>query len=45
MPVANGAIKGILLRTRAAGLVAHRYEQSQPSIGFIVSHRADRATV
>ncbi|WP_163264177.1 citryl-CoA lyase [Chelativorans alearense] len=35
------AMKGIPLLARAAGLVAHLYEESQRSIGFIMSHHAD----
>jgi citrate synthase len=37
------AMKGIPLIARAAGLVAHLYEESQRSIGFIMSHHADLA--
>jgi citrate synthase len=37
------AMKGIPLLARAAGLVAHLYEESQRSIGFIMSHKADQA--
>lgn len=37
------AIKGIPLLARAAGLVAHLFEESQRSIGFIMSHKADQA--
>lgn len=37
------AMKGIPLLARAAGLVAHLYEESQRSIGFIMSHQADSA--
>lgn len=37
------AMKGIPLIARAAGLVAHLYEESQRSIGFIMSHKADLA--
>jgi citrate synthase len=37
------AIKGIPLLARAAGLVAHLFEESQRSIGFILSHHADLA--
>lgn len=40
-PVA--AMKGIPLLARAAGLVAHLYEESERSIGFILSHKADLA--
>jgi citrate synthase len=36
------AIKGIPLLARTAGLVAHLYEESQRSIGFIMSDHADR---
>jgi citrate synthase len=37
------AMKGIPLIARAAGLIAHLYEESQRSIGFIMSHHADLA--
>ena len=37
------AMKGIPLLARAAGLVAHLFEESQRSIGFIMSHKADLA--
>lgn len=37
------AMKGIPLLARTAGLVAHLYEESQRSIGFIMSHKADLA--
>ena len=37
------AIKGIPLLARAGGLVAHLLEESQRSIGFIMSHHADLA--
>lgn len=37
------AMKGIPLLARAAGLVAHLFEESQRSIGFIMSHNADLA--
>lgn len=37
------AMKGIPILARAAGLVAHLYEESQRSIGFIMSHKADLA--
>lgn len=37
------AMKGIPLLARAAGLVAHLYEESQRSIGFIMSNHADLA--
>jgi citrate synthase len=37
------AIKGIPLLARAGGLVAHLLEESQRSIGFIMSHHADQA--
>jgi citrate synthase len=37
------ALKGVPLLARAAGLVAHLYEESQRSIGFIMSHAADKA--
>jgi citrate synthase len=37
------AMKGVPLLARAAGLVAHLFEESQRSIGFIMSHRADEA--
>lgn len=37
------AMKGIPLLARTAGLVAHLFEESQRSIGFIMSHKADLA--
>lgn len=37
------AMKGIPLLARAAGLVAHLFEESQRSIGFIMSNQADLA--
>jgi citrate synthase len=37
------AMKGIPLLARAAGLVAHLFEESYRSIGFIMSHQADLA--
>jgi citrate synthase len=37
------AIKGLPLLARTAGLVAHLYEESQRSIGFIMSNHADQA--
>mgnify|MGYP006196015583 CR=1 FL=1 len=37
------AIKGIPLLARAGGLVTHLLEESQRSIGFIMSHHADLA--
>jgi len=37
------AMKGVPLLARAAGLVAHLFEESQRSIGFIMSHKADLA--
>jgi citrate synthase len=37
------AMKGIPLVARAAGLVAHLFEESSRSIGFIMSHQADLA--
>ncbi len=37
------AIKGLPLLARAAGLVAHLYEEAQRSIGFIMSNHADQA--
>ena len=37
------AMKGIPLLARAAGLVAHLYEETQRSIGFVMSHKADLA--
>lgn len=37
------AMKGLPLLARAAGLVAHLYEESQRSIGFILSNHADQA--
>ena len=39
------AMKGIPLLARTAGLVAHLYEESQRSIGFIMSHQADKAII
>ncbi|WMS44581.1 citryl-CoA lyase [Acuticoccus sp. MNP-M23] len=37
------AMKGIPLLARAAGLVAHLFEESQRSIGFIMSNHADQS--
>lgn len=37
------AMKGVPLLARAAGLVAHLFEETQRSIGFIMSHKADLA--
>ncbi|MBL1420627.1 MAG: citryl-CoA lyase [Alphaproteobacteria bacterium] len=37
------AMKGVPLLARAAGLVAHLFEESTRSIGFIMSHNADLA--
>lgn len=37
------AMKGIPLLARAGGLVAHLFEESRRSIGFIMSHHADLA--
>ena len=37
------AMKGIPLLARTAGLVAHLHEEIQRSIGFIMSHHADKA--
>jgi citrate synthase len=37
------AMKGLPLLARAAGLVAHLYEESQRPIGFIMSNHADQA--
>jgi citrate synthase len=37
------AMKGLPLLARAAGLVAHLYEETQRPIGFIMSNHADRA--
>jgi len=37
------AMKGVPLLARTAGLVAHLFEESQRSIGFIMSHKADLA--
>lgn len=37
------AMKGVPLLARAAGLVAHLFEESERSIGFIMSHQADLA--
>lgn len=38
-----GAMKGIPLVARSVGLVAHLFEESTRSIGFILSHHADLA--
>lgn len=38
-----GAMKGLPLLARTAGLIAHLYEESQRPIGFIMSHHADLA--
>lgn len=38
-----GAMKGLPLLARTAGLTAHLYEESQRPIGFIMSHHADLA--
>lgn len=37
------AIKAVPLLARAAGLSAHLFEETQRSIGFIMSHKADQA--
>jgi len=37
------AMKGLPLLARTAGLIAHLYEESQRSIGFIMSNHADQA--
>jgi citrate synthase len=37
------AMKGIPLLARTAGLVAHLYEETGRSIGFVMSHKADLA--
>jgi len=37
------ALKAVPLVARAGGLMAHLYEESQRSIGFILSHKADLA--
>ncbi|MFN7002464.1 MAG: citryl-CoA lyase, partial [Roseinatronobacter sp.] len=37
------ALKAVPLLARTAGLSAHLYEESQRSIGFIMSHKADLA--
>ncbi len=37
------AIKAVPLLARSAGLAAHLFEESQRSIGFIMSHKADEA--
>ena len=37
------AMKGVPLLARAGGLVAHLFEESTRSIGFIMSHKADLA--
>jgi citrate synthase len=37
------ALKAVPLLARTAGLAAHLYEESQRSIGFIMSHQADLA--
>ncbi|WAP70343.1 citryl-CoA lyase [Jiella pelagia] len=39
----GGAMKGVPILARTAGLVAHLLEESQRSIGFIMSHHADQA--
>jgi citrate synthase len=39
------AIKAVPLLARTAGLAAHLLEESQRSIGFIMSHHADQAIV
>jgi citrate synthase len=37
------AMKGLPLLARAAGLVAHLYEEMQRPIGFVMSNHADEA--
>lgn len=37
------ALKAVPLLARTAGLAAHLFEESQRSIGFIMSHKADEA--
>lgn len=37
------ALKAVPLLARTAGLAAHLFEESQRSIGFIMSHKADLA--
>lgn len=37
------ALKAVPLLARSAGLAAHLFEESQRSIGFIMSHKADEA--
>jgi citrate synthase len=37
------ALKAVPLLARTAGLAAHLFEESQRSIGFIMSHKADQA--
>jgi citrate synthase len=37
------AMKGLPLLARTAGLIAHLHEESQRSIGFIMSNHADQA--
>lgn len=37
------ALKAVPLLARAAGLSAHLFEETQRSIGFILSHKADQA--
>ena len=39
----RGAMKGVPILARTAGLVAHLLEESQRSIGFIMSNHADQA--
>ena len=43
LPAQMEAMKGVPLLARTAGLVAHLFEESQRSIGFIMSHKADLA--
>jgi citrate synthase len=37
------AMKGLPLLARAAGIIAHLYEETRRPIGFIMSDRADQA--
>jgi len=36
-----GALKGVPILARTAGLVAHLYEESERPIGFVMAHHAD----
>ncbi len=38
-----GAMKGLPILARTAGLIAHLFEESQRPIGFIMSNHADLA--